>query len=145
MHTRVMSIARAAATALGWVLIGSSPLQAQIAPASGCADCHVATPAAPAASHVSAWDRSPPGRANVGCQACKAGNPGPSEPALAHRGILPPADRKSPVHRLNIPATCGSCHRGQFAAFQDSRHYKLLRSGNDEGPTCVTCHGEVDG
>ena len=30
-------------------------------------------------------------------------------------------------------------------SFQGSRHYELLQSGNDKGPTCTTCHGEVDG
>ena len=30
-------------------------------------------------------------------------------------------------------------------AFQDSRHYQLLQSGDDRGPTCSTCHGETDG
>ena len=28
-------------------------------------------------------------------------------------------------------------------AFQKSRHYELLRSGNRDAPTCVTCHDEV--
>jgi hypothetical protein len=30
-------------------------------------------------------------------------------------------------------------------AFQDSRHHQLLTSGDGNGPTCSTCHGEVDG
>jgi hypothetical protein len=27
-------------------------------------------------------------------------------------------------------------------AFQESQHYKLLQSNNQNGPTCSTCHGE---
>jgi hypothetical protein len=144
MQQRVMTFATAAGTVLGCMLLGVC-LYAQTARTNGCADCHLAVPTAPASAHVSAWDRSPHGRKNVGCHVCHGGNPAAVEPALAHRGILPPADPKSPLHRLNIPATCGNCHRAPFTAFQDSRHYKLLRSGNDDGPTCITCHGDVDG
>jgi len=49
----------------------------------------------------------------------------------------------SPIHRSNLPRTCGACHAGPFEAFQKSRHYELLREGNRDTPTCVTCHGEV--
>ncbi len=60
-------------------------------------------------------------------------------------GILASADAKSPVNRRNLPTTCGACHTGPFVAFQDSTHYKLLQTGNNRGPTCSTCHGEVAG
>jgi hypothetical protein len=49
----------------------------------------------------------------------------------------------SPVHRASLPKTCGGCHPGPFAAFQSSKHYELLRQGNKDTPTCVTCHGLV--
>ncbi len=49
----------------------------------------------------------------------------------------------SPIHRTNLPRTCGACHPGPFAAFQKSKHYELLGEGNPDTPTCVTCHGEV--
>ena len=49
------------------------------------------------------------------------------------------------MNRRNLPATCGTCHAGPFVAFQKSTHYELLQSGNPKGPTCSTCHGEVDG
>ena len=32
---------------------------------------------------------------------------------------------------------------GPFTAFQKSRHFALLQSGNRDVPTCVTCHGEA--
>ena len=112
---------------------------------SRCADCHYAQNNAPAHDHLFDWDRSPHARNNVGCEKCHGGNASVFEASLAHRGVLNPADKKSPVHRTNLPATCGGCHVGPFVAFQESRHYELLKSGDDHGPTCSTCHDAVAG
>lgn len=112
---------------------------------SRCADCHFANPDAPRADHLEDWDRSPHGHQNVGCEKCHGGDPREFEPLLAHRGIVGPGNPTSPVNRRNLPTTCGGCHVGPFVAFQDSQHYKLLESGSEKGPTCSTCHGEVDG
>jgi nitrate/TMAO reductase-like tetraheme cytochrome c subunit len=114
--------------------------------ASRCADCHYAqTTAIPNPDHLYDWDRSPHARNSVGCEKCHGGNSKVFEPALAHMGILPPGNRKSPVNRANLPATCGGCHVGPFVAFQDSRHYELLKNGDEHGPTCSTCHDAVAG
>lgn len=112
---------------------------------SRCADCHFARPDAPAQDHLRQWDRSPHGRNLVGCQKCHGGNENTTEPFLAHRGMLSPSNPESPVNRVKLPATCGSCHVGPYVAFQDSRHYQLLQGSDHRGPTCSTCHGEVDG
>jgi hypothetical protein len=112
---------------------------------SHCADCHYADPAAPRRDHLNEWDRSPHGRNNVGCEKCHGGNAKEFEGFLAHRGVLSPADKASPVNRQNLPFTCGKCHVGPSVAFEDSKHYGLLRSGSNKGPTCSTCHGDVDG
>jgi hypothetical protein len=138
---RLPSIVLAALAAL--ILV--PPASAQIAPQTSCADCHVARPDAPRRDHLDAWDRSPHGRNNVGCESCHGGNPKSFEALTAHASILRPGDPKSPVNRRNLPTTCGVCHTGPFVAFQDSRHYALLQSGNQNGPSCSTCHGEVDG
>jgi hypothetical protein len=114
-------------------------------PTSRCADCHYAQNNPPNPDHLLDWDRSPHARNNVGCDRCHGGNNTVFEPFLAHSGILNSSNRKSPVNRVNLPSTCGSCHVGPFVAFQDSRHYQLLKSGNDEGPTCSTCHDAVAG
>ena len=47
------------------------------------------------------------------------------------------------MYRSNIPSTCGACHAGPFVAFQKSRHLALLKGGNLDVPTCVTCHGSA--
>lgn len=118
---------------------------AQIAPQSGCADCHYASLDSPRQDHLVDWDRSPHARNDIGCEKCHGGNPKTFEASSAHMGILASADAKSPVNRRNLPTTCGACHTGPFVAFQDSTHYKLLQTGNNRGPTCSTCHGEVAG
>jgi hypothetical protein len=125
--------------------ITATAVSAQIAPQSGCADCHFARPDAPRPEHLYSWDRSPHQRNNIGCERCHGGNEKVFEEFQAHIGILGPTDPKSPVHPRNLPATCGTCHTGPLVAFQDSRHHQLLQSGERRGPTCSTCHGEVDG
>lgn len=108
---------------------------------SSCADCHFANPDAP--GHLYEWDRSPHGRSNVGCEKCHGGDATTFESLPAHRGILNGRNPASPVNWRNLPQTCGSCHAGPFVAFQDSKHYALLREGNPDEPICTTCHSEV--
>lgn len=119
---------------------GSS--QAQTTP-SRCADCHFANPRSVSRWHLAEWDHSAHGRAGVGCEKCHGGDPSTFESFLAHQGILSAQNPASPVNRVNLPKTCGGCHPGPFAAFQKSRHYDLLREGDLDTPTCVTCHGNV--
>ena len=125
------------------VFLVASPARAQ--QASRCADCHFAQNAVPNPDHLSDWDRSPHAKNNVGCEKCHGGNSTVFEASLAHRGILNSGNKKSPVYRANLPQTCGTCHVGPFVAFQDSRHYQLLKTGVDRGPTCSTCHDAVAG
>jgi hypothetical protein len=112
-------------------------------PASRCADCHFANISPDWRFHLSEWDHSAHGRADVGCEGCHGGDPSTFESFLAHRGMLSKGNPASPVHRTNLPKTCGACHPAAFAAFQKSRHYELLREGNLETPTCTTCHGNA--
>ena len=116
--------------------------QAQSTP-SRCADCHFANPRSTSRWHLSEWDHSAHGRAGVGCEKCHGGDPGTFDSLIAHRGILSAQNPSSPLNRANLPKTCGGCHPGPFAAFQQSRHYELLREGKLDTPTCVTCHGNV--
>jgi hypothetical protein len=117
---------------------------------SRCADCHFANPAPTWAFgsrdfevHLRNWDLSAHSRANVGCDKCHGGDPTSFEALTAHRGILHWTNPASPVHRMNLPKTCGTCHAGPFVAFQKSRHSALLQGGNPVVPTCTTCHGAV--
>jgi hypothetical protein len=121
----------------------SSTAAAQLQPLNACADCHYANPGSTSAQHLAEWDVSPHSRQRVGCDKCHGGNPNTFEKTGAHRGMLSPSSQRSPVSRINIPGTCGTCHIGPFVAFQDGQHYQLLKAGNRNVPTCVTCHGSV--
>jgi Cytochrome c7 and related cytochrome c/Cytochrome c554 and c-prime len=110
---------------------------------SRCADCHFANPDAPAQDHLSDWDSSAHGRNNVGCERCHGGDATTFEELPAHRDILHSTNPASPVHRQNLPRTCGVCHAGPFTAFQDSQHFALLGKGDARVPVCTTCHGDV--
>ncbi|MCC7032899.1 MAG: hypothetical protein IT179_08730 [Acidobacteria bacterium] len=134
---------------LALVILGGWAVSVQ-AQSSRCADCHIANQqsAAPnwsgfALRHLQDWDFSPHSRNNVGCEKCHGGNPNTFEKFQAHQNLLPASSPASPVSRVNLPKTCGTCHTGPFVSFQKSQHYKLLLSGDDRGPTCSTCHGEV--
>jgi hypothetical protein len=112
---------------------------------SRCAGCHFAVTSRTRdwGPHLHGWDLSAHSRANVGCERCHGGDSTTFEPQPAHRGIFRWTSRASPVHRANIPRTCGVCHAGPFVAFQKSRHYALLQGGNPVVPTCTTCHGNA--
>ena len=125
---------------IGWMVLLIAPAAAQ---PSRCADCHVANPDATEERHLSDWERSAHSRNAVGCDACHGGNSGTFEAFLAHQGVLHSSNPASPVHHTNLSQTCGGCHIGPFVAFQDSRHYDLVRAGDENVPTCNTCHGDV--
>lgn len=138
----VLSLALVVSSAI--VVIG--PVRdagAQTSVSNSCADCHFANPDAPARDHLYEWDRSPHGRNSVGCQACHGGNSTTFESFQAHQGVLNSSNPASPVHRSNLPRTCGTCHTGPFVEFQSSQHFALLGQGDRRVPVCVTCHGSV--
>jgi Cytochrome c554 and c-prime len=143
MMTRLVGLALRFGSALALIMLAGPAALAQ--QTSRCADCHYAQVDVPAPDHLRDWDRSPHAQNNVGCEKCHGGNSTSFESVIAHRGILPSTDKKSPVNRANLPATCGGCHVGPFVAFQSSRHYELLKTGNEHGPTCSTCHDAVAG
>jgi hypothetical protein len=117
---------------------------------SRCADCHLANLASSPVlqrsgpfRHFQDWDLSPHSRHGVGCDKCHGGNPTTFERFPAHQDLLDARHPASPINRVNVPRTCGTCHTGPYVAFQRSRHYRLVREGDVRGPTCTTCHGEV--
>lgn len=59
--------------------------------------------------------------------------------------ILPHTDPKSKINHDNIRTTCGGCHSGVLAQFNESVHGKALDSGaklpaGKAAPTCTRCH-----
>lgn len=126
-----------------WVT--TAPAMAQT---SRCADCHLANSSDTrlsvfARTHVDAWNNSVHARNNVGCEDCHGGDATTFDPLRAHAGIYLSGHPASPVNRVNLPTTCGKCHTGPFVSFQRSRHYQLLMTADERGPTCANCHGDV--
>lgn len=56
--------------------------------------------------------------------------------------LRPTSDPESPVNRLNISTTCGTCHGDVQAEYDASIHGTALTAGVAESPSCTTCHGE---
>jgi len=110
---------------------------------SRCVGCHFANPTAPARDHIESWNASPHRLNGVGCESCHGGDATSFDVVVAHRDVLASLNPASPVHRSNLPTTCGRCHTGPYVAFQQSRHFELLNQGERRGPTCTTCHGAV--
>jgi cytochrome b subunit of formate dehydrogenase len=54
--------------------------------------------------------------------------------------VLPKSEPGSRTHHANVPATCGSCHKGVLREWNESAHGTALKAGNAEGPVCSTCH-----
>lgn len=73
-----------------------------------------------------------------------AGNPKAASCVDCHTAhdVTHPSDPTSPMNRLNIAVTCGTCHGDISHTFSESIHGTALAKGNKEAPTCTSCHGE---
>jgi cytochrome b subunit of formate dehydrogenase len=49
-------------------------------------------------------------------------------------------DRDSPINHANVAKTCGKCHVGVEATYNQSVHGQLLAKGDARGPVCIDCH-----
>jgi len=67
--------------------------------------------------------------------------PGCSDCHSAH-SPLPATDPASSIYRLNVPDTCGDCHRKITRQFERSIHGLAANAGVHESPVCTDCHGE---
>ncbi len=57
--------------------------------------------------------------------------------------VHPATDERSPVHRDQVPTTCGRCHVGISETFATSVHAKVRVSGEENSqkvPVCTDCH-----
>ena len=55
--------------------------------------------------------------------------------------ILPAADSRSPIAKVNIPGTCSKCHQAESAEFMQSVHGQAVARGVSRSPGCTDCHG----
>lgn len=88
------------------------------------------------------WRGSAHARGGVGCEKCHGGDPKATEAEVAHRGVLPASESGSLVSPARLPATCGTCHAKELAAFDATVHARQLKN-NGRGATCSTCHGAM--
>ena len=54
--------------------------------------------------------------------------------------ILSHTDPKSATYKVNVPETCGKCHAGINADYQQGVHGKAVAAGKLGAPVCSDCH-----
>ncbi len=52
------------------------------------------------------------------------------------------SDPQSTINLQNIDKTCGKCHPAEEELYRASIHYRALKVGITDSPTCTGCHGE---
>jgi len=57
-----------------------------------------------------------------------------------HHEIRKKTDPESRVFRATVPATCGTCHAGVKATFDQSAHGAALAAKDPKAPVCIDCH-----
>jgi hypothetical protein len=92
------------------------------------------------------WSGSIHDQEEVTCDDCHGGNAGAAAKQAAHADGVGASDPASGIYFRNVPDTCGACHEEILAGFSESNHYEHVekKKGEDQGPTCVTCHGAID-
>ena len=55
--------------------------------------------------------------------------------------IQPASNSQSSIAKVNIPATCGKCHRTEASEFVQSIHGQAVARGVSRAPVCTDCHG----
>jgi hypothetical protein len=92
------------------------------------------------------WGLSVHRQEEVSCSDCHGGDPGASDKKKAHAGDVGGGIQTSAVNFKNIPETCGQCHEDFLEAYRGSSHFEHLvtKKQEEQGPSCVTCHGSVN-
>jgi formate dehydrogenase gamma subunit len=82
-------------------------------------------------------------RESVHAKAIARGNMSAAVCTDCHNGhdILPASNAASSIARVNIPNTCGKCHRTESNEFVQSVHGAALARGVSRSPNCTDCHG----
>ena len=108
-----------------------------------CLSCHLDNPdvrarTSPTSGFIAAYEKSVHGTALT------HGNAGAANCVDCHGSheMRKGSDQASLVNRTKIPETCGKCHAGIAAEFQQSVHGGALARGSTDAPTCTNCHGE---
>jgi len=93
------------------------------------------------------WSASVHKQEGVTCDDCHGGDPTASDARKAHGAGVKASDPASGIYYKNVPETCGSCHDEILSGFRKSNHFKHVekkKKKDEQGPTCVTCHGSIN-
>jgi len=108
-----------------------------------CLSCHLDNPevrqrTAPSAKFISSYENSVHGKA------LRDGNNNAAYCIDCHTAhqVLKGTNSNSSVNKINIPTTCGKCHKNIAKEYEQSVHGKLIAKGFSDAPTCTYCHGE---
>jgi formate dehydrogenase gamma subunit len=82
-------------------------------------------------------------RESVHAKALAQGNASAAVCTDCHKShdILPASDPRSPIAKMNVPATCSKCHKAETAEFMQSVHGQAVMRGVSRSPVCTDCHG----
>lgn len=82
-------------------------------------------------------------RESVHAKAIARGNMSAAVCTDCHNGhdIEPASNQQSSIAKVNIPNTCGKCHRSEANEFVDSVHGQAVTRGVSRAPVCTDCHG----
>jgi formate-dependent nitrite reductase cytochrome c552 subunit len=93
------------------------------------------------------WQGSVHAQEGVSCSDCHGGDALAAAKDEAHGEGVRASDPTTGIYFANVPETCGTCHDEILEGFRTSSHFAHVqkREAKDEqGPTCVTCHGSID-
>jgi len=82
-------------------------------------------------------------RESVHAKAIARGNMSAAVCTDCHNGhdVEPASNQQSTIAKVNIPNTCGKCHRTEANEFMQSIHGQALARGVSRTPVCTDCHG----
>ena len=105
-----------------------------------CVNCHagISQPIGISRRYLD-WHFSKHKTEGVGCDNCHGGDAASRDAKKAHKGVINPSQNESRLSLVNLPETCGSCHKAIVNSFVESVHYKKLKLSG-LGPSCNTCH-----
>jgi nitrate/TMAO reductase-like tetraheme cytochrome c subunit len=145
-----LGLSLAASLALLLVFAGS-PNRAGAETADSCVDCHsnadFLVTNKQLYDYFQEWRGSVHAQDGMSCDDCHGGNDEAADKEGAHGDGVRSSDPASGIYYRNIPDTCGTCHEEILEGFLTSNHFKHVekkKQNDEQGPTCVTCHGAID-
>ena len=93
------------------------------------------------------WSGSVHRQEDVTCDDCHGGDATSADKSASHGEGVSASDPSSGIYYKNVVDTCGTCHEEILDGFRESDHFEQVEKKKEEdqqGPTCVTCHGSIN-